>query len=130
METLKDVYYFFWRLWEYHFKPSAIKRHIKHFYQHITRGYSDKQCWSLDRTFAKFVIPRLKTLKSLEHSYSSDFSEMKEWHKTIDKMIWSFEFVLTAYGNNDYDSDDVKGWRKKYNEGMHIFAKYYWSLWD
>ena len=59
-------------------------------------------------TIAKFVIPRLKTLKSMGHSYSPDFKSVEEWHKAIDKMIWSFEYVLTDYGSDDYDPKVAK----------------------
>jgi len=133
----KEVYYFFWRLWGYHLSPRSLYHHIKYLFQYITRGYSDKQCWSLDWTFAKFAIPRLKTLKTMTHGHPIDFKSIEEWHKAIDKMIWSFEFVLTDYGSEDFDFEDYKGWKKmndarieKYKEGMNLFTEYYWNLWD
>ena len=133
----KEIYYFFWRFWNYHLSPRSLYRSLKHFFQYITRGYSDRQIWSLDYTIAEFVVPRLRTLKKQTHGYALDFKTMEEWHEAVDKMIWSFEFVLSGYGVSDFDSKDPKEWAKKndartkkYTEGMELFAKYYWNLWD
>ena len=56
------------------------KRHIRDSYwwfrnsprrihQYFYRGFSDRQLWSLDCTIAKFVAPRLKRLKEIQHGH-------------------------------------------------------------
>jgi len=133
----EEVCSFFWRLWSNYLSPRSLYFHTKHLYQYITRGYSDKQVWSLDTTIAEFVLPRLRTLKMLTHGYPEGFDSMEEWSKAIDKMIWSFEFALKDYGSEDFDHNDYENWKKKndkrterYKEGMRLFAEYFWNLWD
>ncbi|MFW6046541.1 MAG: hypothetical protein ACOCP4_01980 [Candidatus Woesearchaeota archaeon] len=43
-----------------------IKRSVKHFFQKLKYGYSDRETWSLDMTIAKFVLPRLKRYKEID----------------------------------------------------------------
>ena len=61
---------------------------------------------------------------------------MLEWHNTIDKMIWSFEYVLSDYGSVECSLNSRALWRfkeiknmKRFEEGMNLFAKYYKDLW-
>ncbi len=114
-----------------------IIREIKYFLQRLARGFSDKECWCLDTTIAKFIIPRLRRMKEIGQSYPPDFKSFTKWCDALDKMIWSFEFVLRDYGSDDYDFKNKDGWELKqkmrmerYTEGMQLFAKYYNSLWD
>jgi len=137
MSFLKKIYYSLRRLWELYFNPKAVGRHLKYFYQRVTRGFSDKECWDLDRTIAKYIIPRLKVLKNLDSSHPIEFNSAREWNKAIDKMIWSFEFVLTDYGSSEYDFKNTQKWKfkqslkmKRYKEGMKLFVKHYNSLWN
>lgn len=111
-------------------------RQAKYFFQYLTRGFSDRQIWSLDITVAKFVIPRLKRLKETSLGYPMPFNSMIGWHRAIDKMIWSFEHVLTDYGSAECHSSNRKLWNfieaknmKKFDEGMNLFAKHYKDLW-
>ena len=113
-----------------------VYRQGKYLFQHLTRGFSDKQVWSLDITVAKYAIPRLKRLKKIGLGYPPAFNSMIGWHRAIDKMIWSFEYVLTDYGSAQYHTNNHKQWSileaknmKKFDEGMSLFAKHYKDLW-
>lgn len=59
--------------------------------------------------------------------HPTDFDSQESWHKVIDKMIYSFQYVLEqnrgVYGN-------LKAKEDKYQEGMQLFAKYFMDLWD
>lgn len=121
----------------------------------IRRGFWPDEVWSLDDTIAKFVIPRLKYLREIAHSYPSNLVEydsetMEElpgqdgfelWKSYLDKMIWSFEWAASDSGKNW----EKQGWWSKrylqdeeyrkeidsrYEEGMNLFAKYFSALWD
>jgi len=93
--------------------------------------------WSMDHTLAMIIYPMLLQLKATKHGVPHDFSEVggedydqqdsfdfykektdelfnqrcKEWDKTLDKMIWSFQQIA----DGDYDS--------KYHHGE---AKFDW----
>lgn len=99
-----------------------IKRNKKYQKELKENGLDQTECWNLDRTIACFIVPRLKLFKKLGNSYPTDVNNIEEWHKLIDKMIYSFE---------QKTSDDFKTFNKeKYDEGMQAFAQYYHHLWD
>lgn len=87
----------------------------------------DKELWGLDVTIAKFVLPRLIKFKQKLGSYPSNLKDSQEWEGIIDKMIWSFEYVIKddsyclKYSEEDW---------KRYKEGMDLFAEYFRDLWD
>ena len=88
---------------------------------------------------------------------SADAKAMCKWKKILDKMIWSFEHwddlvdpikpkdfderrKKTTYsdGSVGYESLDNRKWdwtpcekhNKKVQEGLDLFGKYYFNLWD
>ena len=111
-----------------------------------------KETWNLDKTFARYIIPRLKKFKELSNGYPGD-EEMdtpEKWDDALDKMIQAFEYVLDYdsfwMGNPKYDyfslsyeegrelaienlrAEDIRR-LAEINEGLQLFAKYYMSLW-
>lgn len=114
-----------------------------------------KETWSLDITFAKYIIPRLKKFKELENGYPGrgEMDTPEKWDEALDKMIQAFEYVIDwdKYWLDDprYDYTDIMfGKNKEFyekikenkrsedirrlaaiNEGLQLFAKYYMSLW-
>lgn len=87
-----------------------------------------EECWDLDNTLCKFIIPRLYKFTEINiSSYPSTLNSTEEWHKIIDKIIWSFEFVL------EKSSCSYKDWAiniERYKEGMDLFKEYLMDLWD
>lgn len=83
-------------------------------------GFDASECWNLDVTIAKFVLPRLKYLRKNTHGYPPTLT-MKEWKATIKKMEKSFKIDVKDKTNADWDA---------YQEGMDLFAKYFRQLWD
>lgn len=94
----------------------------------------DSELWGLDVTLAKYILPRLQRFKDINiNSRPLSFGSMEEWHKVIDKMEYSFDYVLKEdLGLNDINlSEEEKEERlKKYQEGMNLFAKHFMDLWD
>ena len=92
----------------------------------------DSECWDLDLTIIKFILPRLKKFKEINiNSYPDKCGNIENWHKIIDKMIWSFQFALDVAEmnySNEYRLNE-NNWRK-YNEGMDLFTEYLLDLWD
>jgi hypothetical protein len=91
--------------------------------------FKDNEIWDLDITLANYILPRLKRFKKVNvNSYPPDLSGIEEWHKIIDKMIWSFERIV----NDDwsYEYKRVKEQKEQYDTGMKLFAEYFLDLWD
>jgi hypothetical protein len=57
-------------------------------------GVSDSECWSLDWTFTKFILPRLKHFKKINvHTHPPDITP-ERWEEILDELIWTFEYML------------------------------------
>jgi len=137
--VLAEIYYFFYRLFH---KIGRIPIHIKWIFQKIFRGYSDNDLWALDYTLSKVILPYLKGFrKTNKMGYPMGMKgKMKEWHKTIDKMIWSFEQALEDHSYcpdylwdkkmKNFKKDKLEEYNKKLQEGFDLFAKYFTNLWD
>ncbi len=101
--------------------------------------------WSLDHTLALIIHPAL--IKYKEDSSGTGYPcldkncfgiDMEElhgkcnceaiWNEIVDKMIWSFGEVL----NDDIQShstEEYHEYRKKVQEGLELFGKYFQTLW-
>lgn len=85
--------------------------------QRIERGFDDTECWNLDTTILKFVLPRLKRFRECTIGYPPEFKTLEEWQECLEKMITSIEKII---------NDDNKG--VDY-EGFELFKKYFFNLW-
>lgn len=124
----------------------------------IYTKFKDKETWSLDYTIAQFILPRLIRYKKLnngvpgiffideegnDHIMDTDnYTEIasKKWNDTLDKMIWSFDEIVTEKNepmfHSDMDEEEKKKWLSdlqiysdKIQEGLDLFAKYFRDLW-
>ena len=92
-----------------HYYYRNFKLVVKSWWQRTTRGYSDMECWNLDSSIAKWILPRLKHLRNkfnscppnleinnidLEVNKDKSFFTSEQWKDRLDKMIYAFEFVL------------------------------------
>lgn len=106
-----------------------LKRKIIYWYQRRTRGFDNRELWSLDYTIASFVLPRLKVFRNYTHGYPSRFENMEQWQKTIDEMIFAMEFTIKE-GEGKFNSETYQEEYKRYRRGMKLFCKYFHGLWD
>ena len=82
------------------------------------------EIWNTDNTLACLTVPRLKAFKQLDkHGYPGDFSDMRTWNKTIQKMIDAFELMKYVHSLSDDEERIV-------SEGLSLFCKYFRNLWD
>ena len=115
-----------------------------------------KDVINLDRTIAKFILPRLKFFKKKTYTYPIGFT-IEEWKSTIDKIILAFELILDDHepdfgnlkyhiekSNNGYwkmvedpnstfDREAYEKWLNdkdiKIKEGLKLFADNFQNLW-
>lgn len=99
----------------------------------------DWDVWSMDHTLALIVAPMLEKLKENKHgSAQVDDEDVPDdlksadvharWDWTLDEMIWTFR---TIRDDDDamYHYKDKDKAERVYN-GLRLFAKYYFALWD
>jgi hypothetical protein len=115
--------------------------------------------WSLDSTLAFIILPALKKLKDTKHGSpfvddedvpdnlkstfappikkengEVDDNHYARWDYILDQMIWSFEQVNSDWEDEFHkDGFDYVGYQahyKKMEDGMKLFGKYYFHLWD
>lgn len=106
---------------------------------------SNSELWDLDNTICEWIIPRLKKFKEINIAYpgTEDMPTPEAWDIALDKMIKAFE--LAKYDpidldenlepRNDYKFDInryttiYEKWNTEVQEGLHLFATWFNSLW-
>lgn len=135
MPIYERVYYFFLRTWDslvYKIKG------IKWFFQRGKKGYSDYDVWGFDSYLCKVIIGGLEQLKNNHCGCPSDLfdadkddNECWKWVEVLDKIINGFKAAERII---DYDYDiaagEYDGLKKEFDEGMELFKKYFFGLWD
>jgi hypothetical protein len=105
-------------------KNYNFKRAVRFFFQRLFRGWDDSETWSLDATFAKMIVPKLRRFKEVSIAVPMGLTE-KEWDAILDKMIASFEFHSSELR---YDSGNCLDLWNKHQEGLELFAQYFTYL--
>lgn len=138
----------------------------------IYTKFKDDELWDLDLTIAQFVLPRLVKFQKTTKGYpcrlvvddnvdlssisdSEDDEYVTLWNNILDKMIWSFEQIVTnseepqlpdeaiqrvnmkdGIWNYEIDEqvkkkfwDDTQAYNNRIQEGLHLFAEYFRNLW-
>lgn len=114
-------------------KPLYIEKTDKRYKKYVGQlkkdGFCDCETWNLEGVISEFILPRLKRFRELANGHPMSLT-MEQWWEILDKMIFAFEWNLT------YDDISVKmseseqkKMRKKYNEGMKLFGKWFLDLW-
>lgn len=84
------------------------------------RGFADSELWALNSTIATFALPRLKEFRRQMFGVPMGLTK-KQWGKILDKIIFAFQ----KFADDDIDED----WRK-IQEGLSLFAQYFYDLWQ
>jgi len=142
--------------WRLYYRWGEVRRWCINMYQRIRYGVSDAECWDLDSTISKFILPRLKHFKKMNRNFYNSELTSEEWENVIDELIWTFEYLIDDDRVHPFPIkliDDryldinrektpeekiiLDKWRKKSSElderkqkGLQLFAKYYCHLWD
>lgn len=101
--------------------PANDPRQKKWAKQRKKRGFDDTETWSLDVTFAKFLVPRLKRFKKINNGIPHGLTEEK-WNKVLDVIIEGFEEVIKNGAGELYDPDKVE-------KGLNLFKIWFRGMW-
>lgn len=119
-----------------------IKRPLLHFYQRRTRGWDDSEIWSLDYTFAEWILPRLTKLRDIKKDRfiascffrgegrgphgNADEKQTQQasdrQHKIYTEMIEGFQLLVDS---KEHDPASAK----KITRAFDLFSKYSGTLW-
>ena len=83
-------------------EDNYIKKLAFYKQQRIERGFDDTELWNLDKTIAKYVLPRLIEFKKVVNGYPPECENITDWICIIDKMIYSFDHIVNS---EKYDDD-------------------------
>lgn len=79
--------------WRVYYRYGELRRCCISTYQRIRYGVSDAECWSLDCTLTKFILPRLKHFKKINvNSHPANITS-EQWNEILDEIIWTFEYM-------------------------------------
>lgn len=102
----------------------------------LRKGFWPDECWNLDLTFAKFILPRLKYFKNKTNGYPSNLTEA-EWDRNLDDMITAFAWIASkSYYDAPMKEDgsiDHNAYLKLHEDaqrGFELFGQHYMGLWD
>lgn len=100
-----------------------------HLWQRLRLGFWPDEVWSLDQTVARFILPRLRYLREIEHGYPDDGEPDAEvrWHATLDEIEWALDFI--ADDERFYGPSTVEA-QERMAEGLRLLGKHFTSLWD
>ena len=98
-----------------------IINHIKWFYQRLTLGFDDRETYSIDYQFYKWLLPRLVRFVQLNDTYPNDYKSFEEWREELDMKIQELVVIL-AYYFDEYDFPYTEIYDKSLVE--HIKEKY------
>lgn len=112
--------------WRNEYVNRKIKIHIDAF-----------DVWSMDNTLSYIIAPMLEKLKEQKHGSAqveledvpseyqlADVHERWDW--VISELIWSFK---TIRDDQAYEYED-NGKKERVANGLRLFGKYYFALWD
>lgn len=104
---------------------SDLERYERLKKQYNERGFDDTELMNLDRTFAAFMLPRLKAFRDFTKSCPARLTE-KEWKDILDQIIWSLDFVVSE---DYYETLDRADW-EKCKKGISLLAVWFLDLWS
>jgi hypothetical protein len=121
----RKAYNWVYRLW--HYRISNIPSDVKYFFQRGTRGYSDRDIWSLDWYLARVISETCKKLAHTTHGYPPSLTP-EEWERILLEISNGFEEYLKLQDSDNYDNTEIT--KEKLNKSLELLQKYFTDLWD
>lgn len=114
-------------------------RHLKWWWQRRTRGWDDRDLWSLDYTLAKWILPRLiefqkvsigiPIMNDIDFNLDGTVKDYKvseqKWYTAQGKMIKAFQHMVKDGEGKILSPEDYR----EIDEGLDAFRRYLTNLW-
>jgi len=93
--------------------------------QRLTRGFDDRELWSLDNTIATFVAPRLAAFRAMTIAYPGhgDADTPEKWDAILARMQRALD--LYALGSWEMTGDEYKE-----ADDIRLLGEWFGALWD
>lgn len=131
---LKEIYYFFYRLWNYQIK--RFPKEVKYFFQRGIKGYADKDVWSFDHYLAHVILAGLLDIKkskagipaTIDPTTNTREYDEKRWNDILDRMIDGFMLLVDCVDGDRLEyggwiSANENGTREENRERMNLLFK-------
>ena len=92
--------------------------------QYLERGFDYTELMNLDKTIAKFILPRLVEFSKFNNHWCLDDKDDETRKRHYALMIGAFD-LLSDDENFYYNNDDLA----TINFGLELFGKYFLHLW-
>ena len=124
---------------------------IKWAWQRVFRGWDDRASWNINDHILKIVPEMIERMRDYDNSYPSSIGQ-DEWHNILDKISDGFKagYKLSNSDQEVFNELWDSGWNggdfpdgfmerlkeesielnDKFDAGMALFVKWFWSLWD
>lgn len=132
----EEIYYFFVRNYN---KIKYKVQDVKYFFQRGKKGYSDLDIWDFSDYLCDVLKNGLRELKEISngcphgvYDASKKDDECWKWDEILTEMIEGFEAGSKILGGDAYGmhADEIKKLEEKFYNGMDLFKKYFFHLWD
>lgn len=129
----QKVYYslerfFVWIVWE-PIRPGTLK----HYYQRIRRGYSDRDACNLNYWLVQTLTPAIENIKRYRYGASAFSSEKNEFNEALDEIIYGLRCARHLVENDYWLTDDEEGreenMRKSAERSFVLIARHLSKLW-
>jgi len=123
-------YRYFWNYLD------MLPRRIYWFFQRGFRGFGDNNTWDFDNYLSTMIPQALRQLKKYSIGLptwkkgKSEHQAKKEWNEIQNKIIKSFELAKKYIDLDITPVEWKEKYEKQYNEGMKLFAKWFFAFWD
>ena len=108
------------------YNQSTDSNREKYNKQRAKTGVGDDETFSLDKTVAVFILPRLKRYRELMNGFPAELT-MEKWTEIVDELIWFFEQVDDGLCSKGLENSVE--YYKRIEEAQKLFGKYFVSLW-
>lgn len=133
--------------WHYVRKPweyfECLYRTLRWFYQRGTKGYCERDVWSLDCHLTSYMgnalrdlagqvqgTPIIDTGRVFTDPNDCDTFTIEEWKATILYLAETFDIGRSMEDFKYLTTDDYQNAKKRFDHGMAMFSEYFFYLWD
>jgi len=110
---------------------SNIKLEIVMAWERVFKGFDRRWYWNADYMICKTLIPTLKWLKKNGCSYPTYLKNITEWRKILGEIIKGFEAAQKIMDlSYTLNKNRYKKLEKEFRDGMKLFAKWFFNLWN
>jgi len=125
-------------------------KELKWFFQRGKKGYSDRDLWSPCEYLCTLIPPMMRDLAKRSYGCPGNLwdakaknNECHRWEEVLEEIAQGFEAakeldtgcMITkktedGYYRMEFDKEKAKQCTTKFERGMFLFQKYFFSLWD